>query len=248
MPFKDVQNKVDFPSQEREILKFWEDSNAFEKMRELHRSDPSWSFIDGPITANNPMGVHHGWGRTYKDLFQRFWTMRGRKLRYQNGFDCQGLWVEVEVEKEMGFDTKKDIEDFGLEQFVRKCKARVLNFAAIQTIQSVRLGYWMDWNDPEQLRWLASLIMEDPGQVITVEGVEEPVTDTVEQIVGRLGLRELGGSYFTFLQREQLHDLDFPEEMLGKGWLYRGADVMPWCPRCATASASMRLSPTATPS
>ena len=69
------------------------------------------------------MGVHHGWGRTYKDLFNRFWTMSGRKLRYQNGFDCQGLWVEVEVEKEMGFKSKKDIEDFGLEKFVRKCKA-----------------------------------------------------------------------------------------------------------------------------
>jgi isoleucyl-tRNA synthetase len=126
MPFKDVPNKIDFPFQEREILKFWDETRAFEKMRAVHKDDPHWSFIDGPITANNPMGVHHGWGRTYKDLFQRFWTMRGRKLRYQNGFDCQGLWVEVEVEKEMGFDTKKDIEEFGLEQFVLACKARVL--------------------------------------------------------------------------------------------------------------------------
>jgi isoleucyl-tRNA synthetase len=81
--------------------------------------------------------------------------MRGRELRYQNGFDCQGLWVEVEVEKEMGFKSKKDIEAFGLELFVRKCKARVLNYAAVQTEQSIRLGYWMDWNDPNQLRWLA---------------------------------------------------------------------------------------------
>ena len=89
--------------------------------------------------------------------------MRGRELRYQNGFDCQGLWVEVEVEKELGFKTKKDIEDYGLEQFVRKCKERVLRYAAVQTEQSIRLGYWMDWNDPDQLRWLADKLVEDPA-------------------------------------------------------------------------------------
>ena len=64
------------------------------------------------------MGVHHGWGRTYKDLYNRFWAMRGREIRYQNGFDCQGLWVEVEVEKALGFKSKKDIEAYGLEHFV----------------------------------------------------------------------------------------------------------------------------------
>jgi isoleucyl-tRNA synthetase len=235
MSFKEVPNKVDFPAQERELLKFWDDRRAFETMRELHRNDPHWSFIDGPITANNPMGVHHGWGRTYKDLFQRFWTMRGRKLRYQNGFDCQGLWVEVEVEKEMGFETKKDIEDYGLEQFVRKCKARVLNYSAVQTEQSIRLGYWMDWNDPDQLRWLAERLLEDPSQIVTVEGPNEPVTDTVEQIVARLGLPELGGSYFTFSNENNYMIWTFLKKCWKNGWLYRGADVMPWCPRCATA-------------
>jgi isoleucyl-tRNA synthetase len=147
MAFSEVPTKVDFPEQELQVIKFWKETDAFKKLLEVHQHDPHWSFIDGPITANNPMGVHHGWGRTYKDLFQRFWAMRGRKLRYQNGFDCQGLWVEVEVEKEMGFHSKKDIEDYGLEEFVRKCKARVLRYAAVQTEQSIRLGYWMDWND-----------------------------------------------------------------------------------------------------
>jgi len=181
------------------------------------------------------MGVHHGWGRTYKDLFHRFWTMSGRKTRYQNGFDCQGLWVEVEVEKEMGFKSKKDIEDYGLEKFVRKCKARVLRYAAIQTEQSIRLGYWMDWNDPDHLRWLADLLEDDPLKVITVEGPNGPVTDTVEQIVGRLGLPELGGSYFTFSNDNNYMIWTFLKKCWEKGWLFRGADVMPWCPRCATA-------------
>ncbi|MFZ5807692.1 MAG: isoleucine--tRNA ligase [Chloroflexota bacterium] len=234
MPFQEVPTKVDFPAQEREVLAFWKSTQAFEKLRQLHKGQPHWSFIDGPITANNPMGVHHGWGRTYKDLYQRFWTMRGRELRYQNGFDCQGLWVEVEVEKEMGFKTKKDIEDFGLEQFVRKCKARVLNYAAVQTEQSIRLGYWMDWNDPDQLRWLAGQLLENPQNVITVSGPEGAVTDTVEQIVGRLGLPELGGSYFTFSNENNNMIWAFLKKCWEKGWLYRGADVMPWCPRCAT--------------
>jgi isoleucyl-tRNA synthetase len=234
MPFKEVPTKVDFPALERQLLQFWKDSDAFRKLTQIHAYDPHWSFIDGPITANNPMGVHHGWGRTYKDLFHRFWAMRGRKTRYQNGFDCQGLWVEVEVEKEMGFKSKKDIENYGLERFVRKCKARVLRYAAVQTEQSIRLGYWMDWNDTNLLRKLADLLEEDPMQVITVPGVNGPVTDTVEQIVGRLGLEDLGGSYFTFSNENNYMIWTMLKKCWQKGWLYRGVDVMPWCPRCAT--------------
>jgi len=234
MTFQDVPTKVDFPEQEKQLLKFWKDNAAFEQLRLLHKNDPPWSFIDGPITANNPMGVHHGWGRTYKDLFQRFWAMRGHQLRYQNGFDCQGLWVEVEVEKEMGFRSKKDIENFGLEHFVRKCKARVLRYAAVQTEQSVRLGYWMDWNDPDRLRELADLLVTDPYRVITENGPEGPVSGTVEQMVARLGLPELGGSYFTFSDENNYMIWTFLKKCWEKGWLYHGADVMPWCPRCAT--------------
>jgi len=234
MAFKEVPTKVDFPAQERELLRFWKETRAFDKLRQIHEDDPHWSFIDGPITANNPMGVHHGWGRTYKDVIQRFWAMRGRKLRYQNGFDCQGLWVEVEVEKEMGFKSKRDIEDFGLEAFVRRCKARVLRYAAVQTEQSIRLGYWMDWNDPDHLRSLADRLLEDPTQVLTFEGPQGPLTSTVEDLVGRLGLPEMGGSYFTFSSENNYMIWAFLKKCWENGWLYRGADVMPWCPRCAT--------------
>jgi isoleucyl-tRNA synthetase len=235
MAFREVPNKIDFPAQERELLQFWKDSKAFDQLRELRKDGEPWSFIDGPITANNPMGVHHGWGRTYKDVMQRFRAMRGHKERYQNGFDCQGLWVEVEVEKEMGFHSKRDIEEFGLENFVRNCKARVLRYAAVQTEQSMRLGYWMDWNDPDFLRKLAEMLLADPAQMITVDGPEGPVTDTVEQIVGRLGLPELGGSYFTFSNENNYMIWTFLKKCWERGWVYQGADVMPWCPRCATA-------------
>ncbi len=136
-----------FPEQEKNILKFWKDNDIFEKLRKKNKGKKPWSFLDGPITANNPMGVHHAWGRTYKDLLQRYNAMKGFDERYQNGFDCQGLWVEVEVEKELGFKNKKDIEVYGIGKFVQKCKERVLKYAAIQTAQSVRLGQWMDWEN-----------------------------------------------------------------------------------------------------
>ncbi len=234
MPFKDVPSNVDYVKQEHEVLDFWKETDAFNKLRELRKGRPVWSFIDGPITANNPMGVHHGWGRTYKDIYNRYWSMRGRELRYQNGFDCQGLWVEVEVEKELGFETKKDIEVYGLESFVRRCKARVLKYSAVQTDQSIRLGYWMDWNDTEQLNWLADTLLENPQEVITVDGPEGPVTGTVENIVGRLGMPEMGGSYYTFATENNYMIWTFLKTCWEKGWLYQGADVMPWCPRCAT--------------
>ena len=146
--FKSVSAKVDFPKMERKILDWWYKSSLVK--RYLHKNDKSpkkFSFLDGPITANNPMGVHHGWSRTYKDLWQRFFNMRGFKQRFQNGFDNQGLWVEVEVEKELGFKSKRDIEKYGIEKFVNKCKERTLKFAKIQTEQSKRLGYFMDWGN-----------------------------------------------------------------------------------------------------
>ncbi|MEA3396882.1 MAG: class I tRNA ligase family protein, partial [Chloroflexota bacterium] len=233
--FKPVNTRVDFIAQEHEILDFWSESRAFQKLRELRQGAPHWSFIDGPITANNPMGAHHAWGRSYKDLWQRFWAMRGYQGRYQNGFDCQGLWVEVEVEKAMGFKTKRDIEAYGLDRFVLACKARVLTYAAVQTEQSIRLGYWMDWNDPDVLRDLAAKMLEDSQQTVTVAGPHGPVTGSVEEVVGRLGMPELGGSYFTFATENNYTIWTFLKKVWEKGWLYRGHDVMPWCSRCATA-------------
>ena len=235
MPFQDVPSDVDFPAQEREVLKWWQENRAFEKLYALQRGRAEkWSFIDGPITANNPMGVHHAWGRTYKDLYNRYWAMRGKELRYQQGFDCQGLWVEVEVEKEMGFKTKKDIEAYGIAAFVNKCKERVLRYAGVQTQQSVRLGYWMDWNNIGQLNMLADNIIADPEATITVPGPDGPVTGSVENIVGRLGMPELGGSYFTFSNENNYMIWRALKICYENGWLYRGADSMPWCPRCAT--------------
>ncbi|MDP9472086.1 MAG: class I tRNA ligase family protein, partial [Chloroflexota bacterium] len=187
--FSEVPAKVDFPAMERETLARWEAEATVE--RYLHRNDASdtcFSFLDGPITANNPMGVHHAWGRTYKDLFQRYHNMVGKKQRFQNGFDCQGLWVEVEVEKELGLKSKRDIESFGIAEFVQRCKERVWKYAARQTEQSIRLGYWMDWDN----------------------------------------------SYYTMSDENNYTIWHFLKTCHEKGWVYKGHDVMPWCPRCGT--------------
>ncbi len=146
--FDPVSSRVDFVAMERDTINLWNERDIPLKYRKRNENaKKTYSFIDGPITANNPMGVHHAWGRSYKDLFLRFRNMQGYRQRFQNGYDGQGLWIEVEVEKELGFKSKKDIEEFGIGEFVELCKARVDRFADTITEQSKRLGYWMDWEN-----------------------------------------------------------------------------------------------------
>ena len=231
----------DFVAQEKGLLREWRERRTFARLRAQNAGGPRWSFLDGPITANNPMAVHHAWGRMYKDLYQRFHAMLGEDERFQNGFDCQGLWVEVNVERELNFKSKREIEAFGIADFVNLCKQRVLTYAARQTEQSIRLGYWMDWNDPDELRRLRDLLAQDPARVITVDGPEGPVTDTVEMIVGRLGMPELGGSYFTFSNENNDLIWGFLAECHRRGWIRKGHDSMPWCPRCGTGLSQMEM-------
>jgi isoleucyl-tRNA synthetase len=193
--FRAVNPKPDFPAMERATLEWWRETEAFKKLVAKNEGKPRWSFIDGPITANNPMGVHHAWGRTYKDLYQRYHAMLGYEQRFQNGFDGQGLWIEVEVEKELGFTSKRDIEAFGVDKFVELCKARVRHYAAVQTQQSMRLGYWMDWDNSYHT-------MSDEN------------------------------NYTIWLFLKRAHE---------KGLVYKGHDVMPWCPRCSTGLSDMEI-------
>ena len=239
--FQPVTAKPDFVAQEHELLREWAERRTFARLRAQNAGKARWSFLDGPITANNPMGVHHAWGRTYKDLYQRFHAMLGEDQRYQNGFDCQGLWVEVNVERDLNFKSKRDIERFGIAEFVSLCKQRVLTFAARQTEQSIRLGYWTDWNDPAELLRLRDLLKDDPTQQVTIQGPDGPVTDTVEMVVGRLGMPDVGGSYFTFSNENNDLIWGFLAECHRRGWVYRGHDTMPWCPRCGTGLSQMEM-------
>ncbi len=186
-----------FVDMEKRLLEKWYSEGIVQKyLQKNNDSNKCFSFQDGPITANNPMGVHHAWGRTYKDLWQRFHNLLGYRQRFQNGFDCQGLWVEVEVEKELGLKTKKDIENLvpgdrfaSIAKFVQLCKDRVHKYAAIQTDQSKRLGYFMDWDH----------------------------------------------SYFTMSEENNFMIWHFLKTCHENGWIYKGHESVPWCPRCETA-------------
>ncbi|HEX9064202.1 MAG TPA: isoleucine--tRNA ligase [Streptosporangiaceae bacterium] len=143
--FPVLSDKPDADALERAILDFWDREDIFAKVRAANAGGPKFSFIDGPVTANKILGVHTAWGRTLKDAFQRYKAMRGFDQRYQNGFDCQGLWIEVGVEKELGLNSKREIEEYGLEAFAAKCR-EVVEWSATELIKgSVRLGQWMDW-------------------------------------------------------------------------------------------------------
>ena len=137
----------DHPALELEVLDWWEREGIFERLREQNRGGPRWSFIDGPVTANKPLGVHTAWGRTLKDVFTRYHALRGFDQRYQNGFDCQGLWIEVGVERELGLNSKREIEEYGLEEFAAKCRDVVVRSAEEIWRGCKRLGQWMDWGN-----------------------------------------------------------------------------------------------------
>tara|TARA_R110002072_G_scaffold302615_1_gene486828 strand:- start:104899 stop:108543 length:3645 start_codon:yes stop_codon:yes gene_type:complete len=237
--FQEVKD-ADFVRGEHSVLKFWEDNSIFKKLREQNNGKKRWSFLDGPITANNPMGVHHAWGRTYKDTYQRFFAMMGYDQRYQNGFDCQGLWVEVEVEKQLGLGTKTAVAEYGIDNFVNECKRRVLQFAARQTEQSQRLGYWMDWDDPDQLRLLAEKMGTDEEVEFTAPSGKLEKGKS-HQLVERLGNPEWGGSYFTFSTENNETIWTFLKKCFERGKIYQGHDVMPWSGRGGSAYSQMEI-------
>src|SRR6266568_2405463 len=145
--FAPLPDKPDHPALEEEVLAWWESEGIFDRLREQNRGGPKFSFIDGPVTANKSLAVHTAWGRTLKDVFQRYKALRGFDQRYQNGFDCQGLWIEVGVERELGLNSKREIEEYGLERFAAKCREVVVRSADDLTRGCKRLGQWMDWGN-----------------------------------------------------------------------------------------------------
>ena len=145
--FTPLPAEPDSNALELEILERWEREGTFEQLRERNRGGPKWSFIDGPVTANKSLAVHTAWGRTLKDVFQRYKALRGFDQRYQNGFDCQGLWIEVGVERQLGLNSKREIEEFGLEEFAAAAATSSSGRREELTRGCKRLGQWMDWGN-----------------------------------------------------------------------------------------------------
>jgi isoleucyl-tRNA synthetase len=142
--FRAVDPKVDFPALEREILEFWREARIFDKSLDLRLGAPEWIFYEGPPTANGRPGLHHAEARTFKDVYPRYRTMTGHMVVRKAGWDCHGLPVELEVEKELGTRTKRDIEALGIGEFNRRCRESVTRYVEEWERMTERLGFWID--------------------------------------------------------------------------------------------------------
>jgi isoleucyl-tRNA synthetase len=142
--YRPVDPRADFPAMERDILEFWRDRDVFHRSLAAREGGPEWVFYDGPPTANNRPHIGHVEARTFKDLYPRFRTMTGHLVNRKAGWDCHGLPVEVEVEKTIGTRSKRDIEEFGVAEFVRLCRESVQRYVEDWRRVSERMGFWID--------------------------------------------------------------------------------------------------------
>ncbi|MEP6814685.1 MAG: class I tRNA ligase family protein, partial [Marmoricola sp.] len=143
-----VPPQVDLPALEHDVLDFWTRHQTFEKSVERNQGADSWTFYEGPPTANGRPGTHHVESRTFKDIFPRFKTMQGFQVNRKGGWDCHGLPVELAVEKELGFTRKADIEAYGVAEFNARCRESVQRHVDLWEQMTERMGCWLDMRDP----------------------------------------------------------------------------------------------------
>lgn len=160
---------MNFPEKESEVLKFWHEKNIFKKTVEKTAPKGPFVFFEGPPTANGKPGIHHAESRAFKDCIPRFKTMQGYNVVRKAGWDTHGLPVELEVEKQLGFKSKSEIEEYGIEKFNAKCKESVWEYKKDWEEFTQRLGYWVDLEDAyitykseyiESLWWVVKQIWE----------------------------------------------------------------------------------------
>jgi isoleucyl-tRNA synthetase len=147
MRYRPVDGKVDFPALEERILAWWRESRVFARSLEARAHAPTWLFYEGPPTANGKPGIHHVEPRTFKDVFPRYRTMTGHLVPRKGGWDCHGLPVEIEVEKEIGTTGKRDIEAFGVAAFNERCRASVQRYVGEFERLTERIGFWIDMSE-----------------------------------------------------------------------------------------------------
>jgi len=144
MGFDAVDRDLDLVTLEERVLRQWADEDVFAESLRRREGRPEWVFYEGPPTANGRPGIHHVWARSFKDLFPRFQTMRGRYVARKGGWDCHGLPVELEVEKELGFSGKQQIEEYGIAEFNRRCRESVHRYVEDWSALTTRIGMWID--------------------------------------------------------------------------------------------------------
>ncbi len=142
--FKQNLEKIGYPQLEQEVLKFWQSNKIFEKSITTRDEDKSWTFYEGPPTANGKPGIHHVMARTLKDLVCRYKTLQGYRVNRKAGWDTHGLPVEIEVEKALGIKHKSEVLDYGVEKYNQKCRESVFTYLDLWEKMTTRMGYWID--------------------------------------------------------------------------------------------------------
>lgn len=145
--FEPIPANVNFPMMEEKVLLRWGQDNTFQKVEEIRKTSPLFIFYEGPPTANGSPGIHHVISRAFKDVIIRYKTMKGFRPLRRSGWDTHGLPVELEVEKELGLNSKQEIENFGIEEFNRRCKESVLRYVQEWKSLTERSGVWLDMDD-----------------------------------------------------------------------------------------------------
>ncbi|HTU15551.1 MAG TPA: isoleucine--tRNA ligase [Solirubrobacterales bacterium] len=146
--FRPVDPKQSFPEMEERVAARWKKDRIFERSLEQRAGDKVWSFYEGPPTANGRPGSHHVLSRVFKDIYPRYRAMSGYRVPRKAGWDCHGLPVELEVEKQLGISSKKEIEEYGIEEFNRKCRESVFTYVEEWNRLTERIGFWIDLDDP----------------------------------------------------------------------------------------------------
>ena len=140
--------EVNFPKLEKKVLRFWKKNKIFEKSIEKRKGKKDFVFFEGPPTANAPPGLHHMLSRIFKDIIPRYKTMRGFRVIRKGGWDTHGLPVELQIEKKLGINSKKEIEKYGIAKFNKDCKKSVWNFKKHWERFTERIGFWLDLENP----------------------------------------------------------------------------------------------------
>lgn len=162
--FKEIRN-LDLPALELDILRQWDDESVFRQCLTARADAPVFTFYEGPPTANGKPGIHHVLGRTIKDIFCRYKTMKGFRVERKGGWDTHGLPVEIEVEKELGLQGRNQVEEYGIDKYNAACRASVLRYKTTWDELTRRIAYWVDLDDPyitfkneyiETVWWLVS--------------------------------------------------------------------------------------------
>ena len=148
LKFRSVDPKQSFPELEERALARWREGDVFHRSLANREGAEVWSFYEGPPTANGRPGSHHVLSRVFKDIYPRYKTMRGYRVPRKAGWDCHGLPVELEVEKQLGISSKQEIEEFGIAEFNQRCRESVFEYVEEWNRLTERIGFWIDLDDP----------------------------------------------------------------------------------------------------